>query len=289
MPLPQRPGTGPDTHPAYTPSSRYSVLRRPGPSTLQDPSPSPAFPWVGAVPSEGRCPPPPRPSAASTRTVMASSASQTFGRHTPSWVSAFAFPCWQRRGRLLTPGEQLRLRGLVGAPLRKHRPPGQAAPVSLLPCSHLRTHLPCTGHSSPLLHASPRPVAGKEGGRPGRAGRLAGPCPSHAPLPPGKVSVPEEELDAMLQEGKGPINFTVFLTLFGEKLNGQPGGGGGGWVFWPGSRLSPSRAPPRPLLDSPWPRPTQGPWSSPLPPRPVGTGHPDPPVSLTPKSQIPVS
>ncbi|XP_021559333.1 myosin regulatory light chain 2, atrial isoform [Halichoerus grypus] len=36
----------------------------------------------------------------------------------------------------------------------------------------------------------------------------------------GKVSVPEEELDAMLQEGKGPINFTVFLTLFGEKLNG---------------------------------------------------------------------
>ncbi|XP_067601902.1 myosin regulatory light chain 2, atrial isoform isoform X1 [Pseudorca crassidens] len=36
----------------------------------------------------------------------------------------------------------------------------------------------------------------------------------------GKVNVPEEELDAMLQEGKGPINFTVFLTLFGEKLNG---------------------------------------------------------------------
>ncbi|XP_006106865.1 myosin regulatory light chain 2, atrial isoform [Myotis lucifugus] len=36
----------------------------------------------------------------------------------------------------------------------------------------------------------------------------------------GKVSVPDEELDAMLQEGKGPINFTVFLTLFGEKLNG---------------------------------------------------------------------
>ncbi|KAB0406769.1 hypothetical protein E2I00_017009, partial [Balaenoptera physalus] len=34
------------------------------------------------------------------------------------------------------------------------------------------------------------------------------------------VNVPEEELDAMLQEGKGPINFTVFLTLFGEKLNG---------------------------------------------------------------------
>ncbi|XP_059028628.1 myosin regulatory light chain 2, atrial isoform isoform X2 [Mustela lutreola] len=60
---------------------------------------------------------------------------------------------------------------------------------------------------------------GKEG--PAWAGGEAGrPCPSHAPLPPGKVSVPEEELDAMLQEGKGPINFTVFLTLFGEKLNG---------------------------------------------------------------------
>lgn len=29
----------------------------------------------------------------------------------------------------------------------------------------------------------------------------------------------------MLQEGKGPINFTVFLTLFGEKLNGEPGTG----------------------------------------------------------------
>lgn len=37
----------------------------------------------------------------------------------------------------------------------------------------------------------------------------------------GRVSVPEEELEAMLQEGKGPINFTVFLTLFGEKLNGE--------------------------------------------------------------------
>jgi hypothetical protein len=29
----------------------------------------------------------------------------------------------------------------------------------------------------------------------------------------------------MLQEGKGPINFTVFLTLFGEKLNGELAGG----------------------------------------------------------------
>uniref|UniRef100_H3AZT5 Myosin light chain 7 n=1 Tax=Latimeria chalumnae TaxID=7897 RepID=H3AZT5_LATCH len=35
-----------------------------------------------------------------------------------------------------------------------------------------------------------------------------------------KVNVKDEELDGMLQEGKGPINFTVFLSLFGEKLNG---------------------------------------------------------------------
>ncbi|TNN28566.1 Myosin regulatory light chain 2, atrial isoform [Liparis tanakae] len=36
----------------------------------------------------------------------------------------------------------------------------------------------------------------------------------------GKLNVKDEELDEMLSEGKGPINFTVFLTLFGEKLNG---------------------------------------------------------------------
>uniref|UniRef100_A0A3Q2ZS51 Myosin, light chain 7, regulatory n=1 Tax=Kryptolebias marmoratus TaxID=37003 RepID=A0A3Q2ZS51_KRYMA len=35
----------------------------------------------------------------------------------------------------------------------------------------------------------------------------------------GKLNVQDEELEAMLNEGKGPINFTVFLTLFGEKLN----------------------------------------------------------------------
>uniref|UniRef100_A0A3Q4I136 Myosin, light chain 7, regulatory n=1 Tax=Neolamprologus brichardi TaxID=32507 RepID=A0A3Q4I136_NEOBR len=34
------------------------------------------------------------------------------------------------------------------------------------------------------------------------------------------LNVKEEELDEMLNEGKGPINFTVFLALFGEKLNG---------------------------------------------------------------------
>lgn len=37
----------------------------------------------------------------------------------------------------------------------------------------------------------------------------------------GKVNVSDEELESMLAEGKGPINFTVFLTLFGEKLNGM--------------------------------------------------------------------
>ncbi|KAF7200671.1 myosin light chain 7 [Nothobranchius furzeri] len=36
----------------------------------------------------------------------------------------------------------------------------------------------------------------------------------------GKLNVQDEELEAMLSEGKGPINFTVFLSLFGEKLNG---------------------------------------------------------------------
>uniref|UniRef100_A0A452TXW1 Myosin light chain 7 n=1 Tax=Ursus maritimus TaxID=29073 RepID=A0A452TXW1_URSMA len=46
------------------------------------------------------------------------------------------------------------------------------------------------------------------------------PHPAYTPSSLYSVSVPEEELDAMLQEGKGPINFTVFLTLFGEKLNG---------------------------------------------------------------------
>ncbi|XP_053277082.1 myosin regulatory light chain 2, atrial isoform [Pleuronectes platessa] len=36
----------------------------------------------------------------------------------------------------------------------------------------------------------------------------------------GKLNVNDEELEEMLNEGKGPINFTVFLSLFGEKLNG---------------------------------------------------------------------
>lgn len=46
----------------------------------------------------------------------------------------------------------------------------------------------------------------------------------------------------MLQEGKGPINFTVFLTLFGEKLNGEAGAG----LDTPGraASLNPTWAPP---------------------------------------------
>nr|XP_039323985.1 myosin light chain 5 [Saimiri boliviensis boliviensis] len=36
----------------------------------------------------------------------------------------------------------------------------------------------------------------------------------------GKTNVKDDELDAMLKEASGPINFTMFLNLFGEKLNG---------------------------------------------------------------------
>lgn len=31
----------------------------------------------------------------------------------------------------------------------------------------------------------------------------------------------QEEIDDMLKEAPGPINFTVFLTMFGEKLKGK--------------------------------------------------------------------
>jgi len=34
------------------------------------------------------------------------------------------------------------------------------------------------------------------------------------------VTVPNDELEAMIKEASGPINFTVFLTMFGEKLKG---------------------------------------------------------------------
>uniref|UniRef100_A0A673G4K0 Myosin regulatory light chain 2, ventricular/cardiac muscle isoform-like n=1 Tax=Sinocyclocheilus rhinocerous TaxID=307959 RepID=A0A673G4K0_9TELE len=36
----------------------------------------------------------------------------------------------------------------------------------------------------------------------------------------GRLNVKQEEIDEMLKEASGPINFTVFLTMFGEKLKG---------------------------------------------------------------------
>ena len=36
----------------------------------------------------------------------------------------------------------------------------------------------------------------------------------------GRLNVKNEELDAMMKEASGPINFTVFLTMFGKKLKG---------------------------------------------------------------------
>uniref|UniRef100_A0A672F5T0 Myosin regulatory light chain 2, ventricular/cardiac muscle isoform-like n=1 Tax=Salarias fasciatus TaxID=181472 RepID=A0A672F5T0_SALFA len=36
----------------------------------------------------------------------------------------------------------------------------------------------------------------------------------------GRINVKQEEIDEMLKEAPGPINFTVFLTMFGEKLKG---------------------------------------------------------------------
>ncbi|XP_016109242.1 myosin regulatory light chain 2, ventricular/cardiac muscle isoform-like [Sinocyclocheilus grahami] len=35
-----------------------------------------------------------------------------------------------------------------------------------------------------------------------------------------RLNVKQEEIDEMLKEASGPINFTVFLTMFGEKLKG---------------------------------------------------------------------
>ncbi|KAJ7335289.1 hypothetical protein JRQ81_013230 [Phrynocephalus forsythii] len=36
----------------------------------------------------------------------------------------------------------------------------------------------------------------------------------------GKTNVKDDELESMLKEATGPINFTMFLNLFGEKLSG---------------------------------------------------------------------
>ncbi|KAG7263714.1 hypothetical protein CRUP_017685 [Coryphaenoides rupestris] len=35
-----------------------------------------------------------------------------------------------------------------------------------------------------------------------------------------ELNVKDMELEEMLREASGPINFTMFLTLFGEKLHG---------------------------------------------------------------------
>jgi len=37
----------------------------------------------------------------------------------------------------------------------------------------------------------------------------------------GRLNVKNEELEDMVKEAPGPINFTVFLTMFGEKLKGK--------------------------------------------------------------------
>ena len=37
----------------------------------------------------------------------------------------------------------------------------------------------------------------------------------------GKINVKDKELDTMLKEALGPINFTMFLNMFGEKLSGK--------------------------------------------------------------------
>ena len=36
----------------------------------------------------------------------------------------------------------------------------------------------------------------------------------------GQLNVKNEELEGMIKEASGPIDFTVFLTMFGEKLKG---------------------------------------------------------------------
>ncbi|KFV54060.1 Myosin regulatory light chain 2A, cardiac muscle isoform, partial [Tyto alba] len=45
----------------------------------------------------------------------------------------------------------------------------------------------------------------------------------------GRLNVKNEEIDEMIKEAPGPINFTVFLTMFGEKLKGERAPGELGW------------------------------------------------------------
>lgn len=44
-------------------------------------------------------------------------------------------------------------------------------------------------------------------------------CPFLSALSAGK-NVTDQYLEAMINEAPGPINFTMFLTMFGEKLTG---------------------------------------------------------------------
>lgn len=46
-------------------------------------------------------------------------------------------------------------------------------------------------------------------------------CSPSKHLSVGQLNVKNEELEAMIKEASGPINFTVFLTMFGEKLKGM--------------------------------------------------------------------
>lgn len=47
----------------------------------------------------------------------------------------------------------------------------------------------------------------------------------------GRLNVKNEEIDEMIKEAPGPINFTVFLTMFGEKLKGKREPGEQGWAW----------------------------------------------------------
>lgn len=169
--------------------------------------------------------------------MTASSASRTLERPTPSSVrapvSCLAQPLSHQR-----PGSEL-LPGPACTPVLAHttHPPLEHIPSTSLP--------PPSERSLPLVarigEGQPSPTQGHSRAL----------CPSNTPT--GKVNVPEEELDAMLQEGKGPINFTVFLTLFGEKLNGEPGAGleslaGQQVCTPPGPGLNPTQSQSRPHL-----------------------------------------
>ena len=148
---------------------------------------------------------------------------------------------------------------------------GRLSTGSARPVFFSRLTLPLLSHPSPITlsfrFTSPTQsclslsTLGRREGRPRPySGTLKVPVSISRPAPPGKVNVPEEELDAMLQEGKGPINFTVFLTLFGEKLNGEPGAAldppgqaaslNPTWTL-PGPGLNPTQTPSIPYLALP--------------------------------------